>query len=364
MFDPINLGGLRLPNRIVMSPLTRNRVVPGIDAPRSIVAEYYSRRAAAGLIVAEGLVISPTARGYMWTPGIYSDAQVDAWRSVVDRVHNSGGRIMAQLWHVGRMSHPVFLPGYSAPVGPSGVRADAKVYLPHGSTPPGSPRELEVDEIREIVRDFASAARRARIAGFDGVEIHGSNGYLVDQFLRDGSNRRTDEYGGPPENRVRFALEVVDAVIGEFPSERVGVRISPVSTHNDMFDSCPQELFGLLATELGRRQVGFIDVIEGQLGGSRDFGEFDYRTLRSGFSGAYISSNGHTKETAAGALAGGGADLVSFGRAFIANPDLVERLRRGDRMNEPDRSTFYFGGARGYTDYLNVDDSVLNSDQG
>ncbi|NDK92579.1 alkene reductase [Gordonia desulfuricans] len=351
LFDSFELGDLQLPNRIVMSPLTRNRVVPGEDAPRDIVAEHYSQRASAGLLITEGVVVSAGGRGYVSTPGIYSDRQVNAWRTVVDRVHDSGGRIMSQLWHVGRMSHPMFLDGYSAPVGPSPIQADAKVYLPHGSTRPHLPRELTTAEIGAIVEDFGGAARNARLAGFDGVEIHGSNGYLIDQFLHDGSNSRTDRYGGAIENRARLALEIVDAVTREFPASRVGMRIAPVSTHNDMTDSDPQSLFEYVVTELGRRGIGFIDVIEGQLGGSREFGQLDYVRLRELFGGAYISSNGHDRESAANMLASGSADLVSFGRAFIANPDLVERLRRGSDLNEPERSTFYFGGPRGYTDY-------------
>jgi N-ethylmaleimide reductase len=351
LFEPIEVGDMKLANRIVMAPLTRNRATHGTDAPNARNVEYYAQRASAGLIITEATQISQQGQGYIWTPGLYSDAQVDGWRRVTGAVHAKGGRIVVQLWHVGRISHTSLQPGGGAPVAPSAIRADTKTYLESGFTPTSMPRALESEEIPEIVADYARAATNAAHAGFDGVEIHGANGYLVDQFLRDGTNKRTDAYGGSIENRARLALEVVDAIVNVLGKRKVGIRLSPVTPSNDASDSDPQPLFEYLVSELDRRGIAFIHVIEGATQGPRDNMPFDYARLRKLFKGAYIGNNGYTRASAIEAVAEGRVDLVAFGRAFIANPDLVERLRRDAPLNEPDRATFYGGGAEGYTDY-------------
>jgi N-ethylmaleimide reductase len=351
LMQPFKLGDLELPNRVVMAPLTRNRATHGSDVPNELAATYYRQRASAGLIVSEGTQISQQGQGYVWTPGMYSDAQIDGWRRATDAVHEAGGRIFAQLWHVGRISHVSLQPNGGPPVAPSAIRANTRTFIESGFAEVSEPRALETAEIPGIVADFANAAANAKRAGFDGVELHGANGYLIDQFLRDGTNKRTDAYGGSVENRARFALEVVDAVAKVWPASRVGIRIAPVSPANDIADSNPAAIFGHLAAKLSERKIAYIHVVEGATQGDRNIAPFDWAALRRGFSGAYIANNGYTREMAIGALAAGNVDLVAFGRPFIANPDLVERLRRGAELATGDRATFFGGGAHGYTDY-------------
>ena len=351
LFTPFQLGDLTLKNRVVMAPLTRNRANKHDDAPNALNVEYYRQRAGAGLIITEATQISQQGQGYIWTPGIYRDAHVAGWKAVTDAVHAQGGVIFAQLWHVGRVSHSVLQPGNQAPVAPSALRANTKTYIESGFTEVSEPRALRLDEIPGIVADFVRAAENAKAAGFDGIELHGAHGYLLDQFLRDGSNQRQDAYGGSIENRARLTLEVVDAVARVFPKERVGIRISPVSPANDARDKHPQELFGYLVGELDKRGIGFIHVVEGATREARDYLPFDYQALRKAFRGAYIANNGFTRALAIEAVEKGDADLVAFGRLFIANPDLPERLRRDAPLNAPDTATFYGGDAKGYTDY-------------
>jgi N-ethylmaleimide reductase len=351
LFTPFWLGDLELPNRVVMAPLTRNRATHETNAANDLMAEYYRQRAGAGLIISEASQISQQGQGYIWTPGIYTKEQIEGWRKTTDAVHAAGGRIFIQLWHVGRISHVSLQPEGRAPVSSSAIPAKARTMLEGGFVETSPPRALETAEIAGIVADFAKAARNAREAGFDGVEIHGANGYLIDQFLRDGVNKRSDAYGGSLENRVRFPLEVVEAVAREWGRSRVGVRIAPASPANDVADSDPQATFGYFVEKLSRANIGFLHVVEGATGGARDNLPFDYRALRRSFSGAYIANNAYTREMAEEAIASGAADLVAFGRPFIANPDLVERFRRKAPLAEPDMATFYGGDARGYTDY-------------
>jgi N-ethylmaleimide reductase len=351
LFAPFRLGDLELKNRMVMAPLTRNRATHGTDAPNDLSLRYYTQRAGAGLIVTEGSQISREGQGYVWTAGVYSREQVEGWKKVTASVHAAGGRIFIQLWHVGRISHISLQPEGGAPVAPSAIPAKSRTFIESGFAETSAPRALGADEIARVVADFAQAARNALEAGFDGVEVHGANGYLVDQFLRDGSNQRTDLYGGSIENRVRFPLEVVDAIAKIWPSHRIGIRIAPVSPANDISDANPQGLFGHLAAELGKRRIGYLHVVEGATGGDRNILPFDYLALRRAFGGAYVANNGYTREMAVDALRGGRADLVAFGKLFLANPDLPERFRADAPLNAFDAKTFYGGGAKGYTDY-------------
>jgi N-ethylmaleimide reductase len=351
LFAPFRLGDLDLPNRIVMAPLTRNRAARDTDAPHDLHALYYRQRASAGLIVSEGTQISQQGKGYIQTPGSYSEAQVEGWRKVTDAVHEAGGRIFAQLWHVGRVSHVALQPNQQSPVAPSAIRAKTKTVLEAGFTEVSEPRALEIHEISEILADYSAAAESAKRAGFDGVEIHAANGYLIDQFLRDGSNKRTDSYGGSIENRTRFALEVVEAIAKAWSRSRIGIRLAPVSPANDIQDSNPSALFGDLVEKLDAQSIAYIHIVEGATGGARDNYPFDFARLRASFRGAYIANNGYDREMAIEALQSGSADLIAFGRPFISNPDLVERLRVGAALAEIDKTTLYGGGEKGYTDY-------------
>jgi N-ethylmaleimide reductase len=351
LFSPLRLGDLELDNRIVMAPLTRNRATHGTDAPNDLNVEYYRQRASAGLIVTEATQISQQGQGYVWTPGIYSAAQIEGWKKVTKAVHEAGGRIFIQLWHVGRISHVSLQPNGAAPVSSSAIKANAQTFIESGFVDVSQPHALTIDEIAGVVRDYAEAAKNAKEAGFDGVEIHAANGYLIDQFLKDGVNKRADLYGGAVENRARFALEVTDAVLNVWEKHQVGMRISPVSPFNDATDSEPEKIFMHLARALSSRGLGYLHVIEGATGGPRDIVAFDYLALRKAFSGAYMANNGYTREAAIKALSEGLVDLVAFGKAFISNPDLVERLRRNAALNPFDQTTFYGGDAKGYTDY-------------
>ena len=351
LFEPFKLGPITLPNRLVMAPLTRNRAVPASLVPSPLAAEYYGQRASAGLLITEASQISQQGQGYQDTPGIYSKEQIAGWRKVTDHVHELGGHIYIQLWHVGRISHTALQPGGGKPVAPSAIRANGKTFVNGSFTDVSEPRALELSEIPGIIDDFKRAAANAREAGFDGVEIHGANGYLLDQFAKDGANKRTDAYGGSIENRARLMLEVSKAVSAEIGAERTGIRISPVTPANDISDSNPQPLFDYIVDHLNALKLVYIHVIEGATGGPRDIAPFDYASLRKRFSGAYVANNAYDFELATKVLAEGAADLIAFGKAFISNPDLVERLKRGAPLNAWDKNTFYGGGAKGYTDY-------------
>jgi N-ethylmaleimide reductase len=353
LFTPFTLGRVRVRNRIAMAPLTRNRATPGTDAPHALNAEYYAQRAGAGLLIAEATQISPYGKGYAFTPGIYSPAQVAGWRLVTDAVHDRGGTIFLQLWHVGRFSHPALQPGGLLPVAPSSIAPkDQRTFLETGEfAQVETPRSLDVNEIPGIVDDYADAARKAIEAGFDGVEIHAANGYLLDQFMCDGSNTRTDHYGGSVENRLRFTLEVVRAVVDAAGAGRTAIRISPVSPAGGAFDSDPQAVFFPLVRELSRFGLAYVHVVEGHTQGPREFHGFDFEQLRREFDGPWIVNNGYDRQMAIDAIARGHADLVAFGRAFISNPDLVERLRVGAPLNDVDWDSAFGGTEKGYTDY-------------
>ncbi|MCF7749963.1 alkene reductase [Bacillus subtilis subsp. subtilis] len=354
LFTPTRLGAIAVANRIAMAPLTRNRAIEG-RVPNPLAIQYYEQRASAGLLIAEATQISPLGQGYLDTPGIYSQAQIDAWKKVTAAVHARGGRIVLQLWHVGRISHTSLLPDGEVPVAPSALAAKAKTFTSKGFEDVSVPRALELSEIPALIQDYRQAARNAITAGFDGVEVHAANGYLIDQFLRDGSNQRTDEYGGSIENRTRLLDEVVRAIASEIGPERTGVRLSPVTPANDAYDSQPQPLFERAVERLDAiGPLAFIHVIEGATGGPRDNIAFDYPALRAKFSGAWIANNGYDKASAEAAIASGYADVIAFGRPFIANPDLVERLRLGVALSELDPATLYGGGSKGYTDYPSV----------
>ena len=350
LFEPYRLGPITLPNRLVMAPLTRNRAVAGM-VPSPLAVEYYGQRASAGLLITEASQISQQGQGYQDTPGIFSREQVAGWRKVTERVHARGGRIFIQIWHVGRISHTSLQPNNGAPVGPSPIRAKGKTFVGGVFTDISEPRALRLEEIPGIVEGFRRGAANAMEAGFDGVEIHGANGYLLDQFAKDGANKRTDIYGGSIENRARLMLEVAKAVAAEAGAERTGIRISPVTPSNDISDSNPQPLFDYIVDGLNALKLIFIHVIEGATGGPRDIAPFDYGSLRKRFKGAYIANNGYDLTLANKALAANEADLIAFGKLFISNPDLVERFKRGAPLNAFDKATFYGGGAKGYTDY-------------
>ncbi|HET8727114.1 MAG TPA: alkene reductase [Alphaproteobacteria bacterium] len=360
LFTPLRVGEIELPNRIVMAPLTRNRALPEGDLPHALNVEYYAQRAGAGLIITEGSQISPEGKGYAWTPGIHSAEQVAGWRRITDAVHAKGGRIAIQLWHVGRVSHTSLQPEGRAPVGPSAIPAKTRTFDGTGFVETSAPRALETAEIPRVVADFRRAAENAREAGFDGVELHGANGYLIDQFLRDGANNRTDAYGGPVENRARLMVEVLEALTSVWPAGRVGIRLSPFSNANGLTDSDPMATFGHAIEKLNDFGLAYLHLVEGQTGGPRDLPEgADIQALRRLFKGAYMANNGYDRDMAVRAVEAGEADLIAFGKPFIANPDLVERLCRDAPLNDPDRDTFYGGGAKGYTDYPALDEAKV-----
>jgi N-ethylmaleimide reductase len=350
LFEPYKLGPLTLPNRLVMAPLTRNRAVAGM-VPNPLAAEYYGQRASAGLLITEASQVSQQGQGYQDTPGIYSKQQVAGWRKVTDSVHERGGRIFIQIWHVGRISHTSLQPDGGAPVAPSALKARTKTFVNGTFADVSEPRAVTLEEIPGIIESFRRGAANALEAGFDGVEIHGANGYLLDQFAKDGTNKRTDAYGGAIENRARLMLEVSKVVAAEAGPERTGIRISPVTPANDVSDSNPQPLFEHIVDHLNALKLTYIHVVEGATGGPRDIAPFDYGSLRKRFKGAYIANNGYDFELANKVLEANAADLIAFGKPFLANPDLVERLQRGTPLNAPDKATFYGGGAKGYTDY-------------
>ncbi len=355
LFDPCRVGDIPLATRVVMAPLTRNRAGAG-QVPTALMAQYYAQRAdpatGAGLLITEASQVCPEGQGYLDTPGLFSAAQIKGWQAVTKAVHERGGRIVTQMWHVGRVSHVSLQPGGAAPVSSTARRANAKTYLGSGFEAVSTPRALAAEEIPGVVERYRQAALNAMEAGFDGVEVHAANGYLIEQFLRDSINDRTDGYGGPIPNRVRLLREVMEAVAGAIGGGRTGIRISPVTPANDAaLDSDPQALFGHAMDVLAPLKLAYVHIVEGATGGPRDIAPFDYAALRGRFAGAWMVNNGYDRAMALDAVAGGRADLVAFGKAFIANPDLGARLRSGAAWNAWDNKTFYGGGAAGYTDY-------------
>ena len=359
LFEPTHAGDIALANRIAMAPLTRNRAPDAI--PTELTATYYAQRATAGLIISEATAISPEGQGYADVPGLYGTEQLDGWKKVTRAVHEAGGKIVVQLWHVGRISHTSLQPGHAKPVAPSAIRAHAKTVLLKDGVPTftdtSEPRALDAEELPRIVQDYRHAARNAIAAGFDGVEIHAANGYLIDQFLKTGANQRTDDYGGSIKNRARLLLEVTRAIVDEIGGGRTGIRLSPVTPANDIVDENPQPLFDYVVRELGKLGLAYVHVIEGATGGPRELPDrpFDYTELRNAYraaggKGAWMVNNAYDRALAEAALANG-ADIVAFGRPFISNPDLVERLKQNAPLNELNRDTLYGGGAKGYTDY-------------
>ncbi|HWV63301.1 MAG TPA: alkene reductase [Oxalicibacterium sp.] len=344
LFTPIRIGDLELPNRIIMAPLTRSRAVGGGRVPNALMAQYYEQRASAGLILSEATAVMPQGVGYADTPGIWSDEQVEGWKLVTNAVHAKGGKIFLQLWHVGRISDPVFLDG-ELPVAPSAIQPKGHVSLVRPQREYVTPRALELDEIPGIVAAYRKGAENAKKAGFDGVEVHGANGYLLDQFLQDGSNKRTDAYGGSIENRARLMLEVTDACIAVWGADRVGMHLAPRGDAHDMHDSDPLATFGYVAKELGKRGIAFICARESL--GDKRIGP----ALKKAFGGVYIANEKMSKETAEQVIRSGEADAVAFGKLFIANPDLPRRLKLDALLNEPRPDTFYAPSAEGYTDY-------------
>lgn len=363
LFDTIQIGAISAKNRIAMAPLTRVRALQNI--PQPIMVTYYEQRSTAGLIVSEGIAISHQGQGYANVPGLYTDAQVEGWKRITDAVHKAGGKIVAQLWHVGRISHVDLQPGGGAPVAPSAIIAKEHTYLINADgsgnyADTSMPRALEAAELPGIIADHRLAARNAMKAGFDGVEIHASNGYLLDQFFHSSSNHRTDDFGGSIENRARFPLDVVEAVIAEIGSDKTGVRLSPASPVNDVHDPDPQPLFDYVVDALSAYNLAFLHITEGSTGGDRAYYEgpypFDFKRLKQvyrdgGGKGVWMVNNGYSGEMAQEAVASGYADMVSFGRDFIANPDLPRRIREKAPLNVGDQSTFYGSTSKGYTDY-------------
>src|SRR6202161_2780048 len=351
VLTPLHIGPYDLPNRLIMSPMTRNRADVG-NVPTAINAVYYAQRASAGLIITEATQVCPQGVGYPHTPGIHSAAQLVGEKQVSQAVHANGGRIFLQLWHVGRISHPSMQPAGALPVAPSAIAPAGHAWTTNGMEAVVTPRALETDEIPGIVEDFRRGARYAREAGFDGVELHGANGYLIDQFLRDGTNRRTDRYGGSASNRARFLIEVMQALIGEWGGERVGVRLSPTNPYNDIADSNPAATFSTAARELNRLGIAYLHIVEPGPGDPVAAGEMpDIHFFRKIWRGPLIANKVYDLERANAVLRDGDADLVSFAALYLANPDLDQRFRRGGPFNPPDRKTFYGGAAKGYTDY-------------
>ena len=357
LFSPFKLGDLELNNRIIMAPMTRNRAAEG-NVPTVMNATYYQQRATAGLIITEASQVSEAGIGYPGTPGIHSDAQVSGWQQVTDAVHHEGGRIFVQLWYCGRISHPSLLGG-NTPVAPSAIQPDGEAITMEGMQPFVTPRALEKGEIADIVSQYRHAAEQAKRAGFDGIEVHAANGYLIDQFLRDGSNQREDEYGGSVTNRMRFLNEVLDAVSEVWPAQRIGVRLTPENSFNSMSDSDPKNHFDYFVSQLNDRNLGYLHFLEGDMMTQQR--NLDYRQFRNAYDGPMMVNNGYDQARAEEAINSNAADLVAFGVPFLANPDLVQRFKTGAPLNEADQSTFYGGDEKGYTDYPFLDASVAAS---
>lgn len=352
LFSPIRVGAIECANRVFMSPLTRCHALPDGDVPHALNATYYEQRASAGLIISEATQVSPQGKGYPDTPGMYSAAQQAGWQLVTSAVHAAGGRIVAQLWHVGSISHPCFQPDGGLPVSASAVNPGGVVRTPTGKQERVAPRALETHEIPAIIEQWRQSAIIAQRAGFDGVELHGGNGYLLEQFMRDSTNLRTDEWGGSIANRLRLTLGAVDACISVFGADRVGIRLSPVTNANNCGqDSNPQATYGTLVDALDARKIAFIDFVEGQTGSTRNLDGFDFALARKRFSGAYVANNRYTRDMALDAMANGTADAVAFGVPFISNPDLPARLQLDAPLAPANPSTYYGASAVGYTDY-------------
>ncbi|QFY44050.1 alkene reductase [Candidatus Methylospira mobilis] len=354
LFDPVAVGAWVLQNRIVMAPLTRARVGEN-GVPGALQARYYAQRSSTGLIISEAVNISRQARGYAYTPGIFNEQQVEGWRQVTEAVHDAGGKIVCQLWHVGRFSHPSLQPSNALPVAPSAIAAEGETFTLIGMQPVPTPRALETGEIPEIVEQYRHAAACARRAGFDGVEVHAANCYLLEQFIRDSTNRRTDAYGGSNENRTRLVLDVVKAVVDEWEGgQHVGIRLSPVTPNagNTPLDSDVMATYGYLIEKLNWFGLAYLHMVEGATGMSREIPEgVDLQALRAHFVGPYIANNLYTRELALAARREHQADLIAFGRPFIANPDLVERLKRNVLLAEAPQTLWYGGDEHGYTDW-------------
>lgn len=348
LFSASAAGAIELKNRIVMAPLTRNRADDQTGKVLDRHVEYYAQRAGAGLIITEGSQISPEAKGYIQTPGIHTAAQAAAWRKVTDAVHAKGGKIVIQLWHVGRITHDSLLPEGAKAVSSTDAAAEAQTFTHEGFVPTSKPQALSAEGIQRVVEDYVQAAKYARDAGFDGVELHAANGYLLEQFLKDGVNTRTDGYGGSPENRARIVFEILDGLLTVWEAGRIGLRLSPFATFNDVSDSDPIGLYSPLIERLNSYDLAYLHMVEGETGGARE-GDFD--ALRKLYTGTYMANNGYDRETALARTAAGEADLVAFGRPFIANPDLPIRLAADAPLNEGNPETFYGGGDEGYTDY-------------
>ncbi|MGM0450197.1 MAG: alkene reductase [Pseudomonadota bacterium] len=362
LFKPCTLGDLELPNRIIMAPLTRARASQPGDIPSDMNARYYAQRASAGLIISEATQVSQQGQGYAYTPGIYTPEQVAGWRKVTDAVHAAGGRMHAQLWHVGRISHPELQPNGELPVAPSAIQPEgSQVFISadSGMVDIPTPRALEADELPGIAGQFRQGAENAREAGFDGVEIHAANGYLLDQFIKSGSNHRTDDYGGTVENRLRFPMMVVEAVKQVWPASRIGIRVSPTGSFNSMFDRDPHSTFRALARKVQEAGLAYIEVVEDSFQGNHENGrpESVIDAIREEFTGTYIGNGAYSRNEAIERINAGRCDLASFGRPIIANPDLVERFKRDAPLNEWDHTTFYGGDERGYTDYPTLAES-------
>ena len=349
LFSPAQLGAISLKNRIVMAPLTRSRAPKENGVPQPMNVTYYEQRATAGLIVTEATPISAMGHGYPFLPGIYTDEQVAGWKKVVDAVHAKGGKMVLQLWHVGRISHPSLLPNNVLPVAPSAIKPAGQLYTYEGMVDFVEPRALAASELPALVADYVHATQCALAAGFDGVEIHSANGYLLDQFLRDSTNKRSDNYGGSFENRARLLMEVTKAVVAVAGSDKVGIRLSPANPFNDISDSDPQALFNYVVAELNQFNLAYLHVIEGDVGGKAQ--AFDFIALRKLFKNAYMANLGYDKARGNTAIASGHADVIAYGVPFIANPDLVERFRTDAPLNEADANTFYGGTEKGYIDY-------------
>ncbi len=355
LFSPITMGAMELPHRVAMAPLTRNRADDNL-APQELNVKYYEQRSSAAVIISEATQISQQGQGYPNTPGIYSEAQLQGWREVTNAVHRAGGKIILQLWHVGRISHPDFQPNGATPVAPSAVKPAGKASTPTGEQEYLTPRALDLKEIPGIIAQYKQAALNAQEVGFDGVEVHSANGYLLDQFLRDGTNKRDDKYGGSITNRCRLTLEVINAVLEVWSADRVGIRLSPSGTMNDMQDGDPKALYSHLLKQLESLGLAYVHIIEPMdtdiKHGATPVTVSD---LRPFYPGIIMANGEYDKAKAAAAIACGSADMVSFGRDFLANPDLPERLRQEAELNEPNPKTFYGGGAEGYTDYPAMD---------
>ncbi|MEO0320710.1 MAG: alkene reductase [Pseudomonadota bacterium] len=356
LFEPLKMGALDLPHRIFMAPLTRNRAHPD-GTPHEMAIEYYRQRAGAGLIISEASQVSPMGKGYIDTPGIHDDAFIEPWKKITDAVHEAGGRMFLQLWHVGRISHTDLLPDGRAPLSASSLQADAKAFTRDGFKPTAKPEAMNLDQIRSTIDEYVSGARRAIAAGFDGVEIHGANGYLIDQFIRSKTNQRDDDYGGPLENRLRFITEIIDGVTGEVGTERTGLRLSPTGTFGDIADDDPATTFGTLVRHLNQKGLAYLHMVEKFAQNLSDADHDILKTVRAAWDGLYIANGDYSAQDGAKAIASGYADAVAYGRAFIANPDLPNRFALGASLNEPNEKTFYGGNEEGYTDYPFLSDA-------